>query len=294
MIKIKIYNLLAVTCMAVFLVTAGTSVARAQAGESVTGAAGIGVSQPARTRAADTVAQSAAVSEVPGCACVKCGAVGADFKKIEPSYCGTAANAQTFLARVDKDQKSDGVTCQIASGDSDECPALAALPKYKSGFCTAESTGKCVVLESADANGLTCRHECCGPNGCVAPDWQQTIYYTPFSTVPPTRVKEADRDLYYAYMARYKAALADNPSEVPYKGPQALCLKVRNVTALNATSCVGEGGRVDIVYANDRATLTHHDGVLAPETIVVLYKDMAEEDITAIPYEYRSGFRSTH
>lgn len=274
------------------IVAIGGSGAMAQ--DSVSGSAGAAVSKPSLNRKNADAEQKLTLVKLPICSCIKCGSTSDNFKKLDPVFCGSPGAAAEFMSRVDKDKKTDGFVCEESSGDNDACPVLAPMPKFKQSSCTAKSDAKCTLMESSDNNGVTCRFECCGPNGCVAPDWMQVITYTPYNALPLSTIKEADRDQYFSLRAKAAADIASDANDAPYRGPQALCTRVPNVTALNSNTCLGKGGRVDIVYGTRGVQLTHRNGVTAAVMTDIAYKDLTDEDISAIPYEYRDAFRAAH
>lgn len=281
------------TIMAAALLCVMANDAQAQ-DANVSGSAGMAINAPDKAVGGADASQDIHEIKASKCVCVKCGTATDNLKSLDPVFCGEAANAQEFLNRVDSDKKQDGAHCQAFAGDNDECPRLAALPKFKKSYCTAKTSGNCTLMETADDKGISCRFECCGPNGCVAPDWQQTIQYTPYNDVPVGAVAAENRDFFFAQRSQAEADRKIDGDSLPYRGPQALCLTVEDVTALNANTCIGKGGRVDIVYSNSGVEMTHRSGVTAAKVIKLTYKEMDDEMITAIPYEYRDAFRAVH
>lgn len=235
--------------------------------------------------------QSSATMQIQGCRCVTCADEFTNVKKAQPVFCGSAQDANTFLSRVDKDKNSDGVICHVSDGPS-ECPRLGPIPKFKTPVCTQAESAFSTVTETSDAFGVTCRAEYCGGNGCVLPDWEQTVEYKPYVDLPANRIREADRDVYYANRTNLKQALsAVGADQTVYMGPQVFCSLYPQLTAFNATTCIGPGGKLDITFGKDAITFVYRNGVTAPETKTLPYQNLTEEQITGVPYPYRGNLK---
>ncbi len=268
-------------------VSGSAGVTAGSAGVSTKGSAGrsSNVEDGASDDPAEQVVSS--VSVVGGCQCVTCGDEFTNLKKAKPIFCGAPDSVETFLGRVDKDKSKDGIVCRVEKGP-DNCPLLGYQPKFKQSACKMAESDVCNVTESADSFGISCRAECCGANGCVAPDWQQRIEYLPFTDVQLSSVQEKDRDAYFANRTNMVQALsAKTAKPIPYKGPQILCDRYSKLSALNATTCVGAGGRLDIVFGEQDISLTFRNGVTPPESTTLKYGDLTDEEIMAVPYPYR-------
>ena len=245
------------------------------------------LASPFSVRAAEM--QVMTTQEIADCSCVVCteGQATADS---EPAYCGSKIAADAFVAKYDADKGKDSARCNVVRGKASACPIISRNIPYAGSVCEMNATGDSVLIETVDANGITCRQETCRGNGCTAPGWQQVIYYKPFNQVPISRVKDADRDLYYAYMNKMQSAVAKSPKDVPYAGSQDFCLKYPGLTQLNSTTCVGAGGRLDIDYGSSGVTLLYKNGVTLPVATDIAYRDMPAGMIRAIPYAYRDYF----
>lgn len=244
---------------------------------------------PLVAQAADTSSQALLTMPVTDCSCVVC-ADGKVTAGATPAFCGSAADAAAFAASIDADKGKDGARCEVVRGKADACPAVGVDTPYTGSACTALAAGGATLIEAADAYGVSCRFEKCSDNGCVAPGWQQVIHYKPYNQVALDNVKITDRDRYHAFMAAMRAALAKQPKDVPYAGPQDFCAKYPGLAQLNSTTCIGLGGRLDIDYGTSGVTLTYKNGVTLPVATEIRYRDMTDDMVRAIPYAHRANF----
>ncbi|MES2729447.1 MAG: hypothetical protein V4621_05015 [Pseudomonadota bacterium] len=246
---------------------------------------------PSRVFAADThTTQALQTRQVEDCRCVICSDSQQTLKNATPSFCGTATDASAFVAKYDADKAKNEARCNVVSGPADSCPMVSADVPYLGSTCQMSVDGSSTVIETSDANGISCRHETCSGNGCVAPGWQQVIAYKTYNQIPVTQVPLDQRDRYYAFMTEMRAALTKSPRDVPYVGPQDFCMKYPGLNQLNSTTCIGPGGRLDITYGTSAVTLLYRNGVTLPVSTDLAYKDMNAGLIRAIPYQHRTHF----
>ncbi len=226
---------------------------------------------------------------IEDCSCVVC-SDGKTTAANVPAFCGSAADANAFASEIDADKGKDGARCDVVRGKADACPVISVDAPYKGSACDMTAHDGATVIETADANGISCRFEKCSDNGCVAPGWQQVVVYKPYNQIPLSNVKVADRDRYYAFMAGMRGTMAKMPKDPPYAGPQDFCAKYPNLSQLDSKTCVGPGGRLEIDYGTSGVALLYKNGVTLPVSTDIKYRDMPDDMVRAIPYQYRTQF----